>query len=212
MERAAGLQPLCGRACGFQVETDDDYFALLANQWDMYEGSAEYARWWSDSNRGCPASARPPSESVTPPSKMSELALKVSASPTPVKVPLPMAKRQLKAAIRVQKELMSGGKQAKESKESKECPKKEAPKPSETSAGCSAKSKVEVKKVAEKKKAARRSHKHGPMQDAMKAFFEKCASKGLSYAEARAKWTSSKERSAIIKNMSEAERRRRRFK
>lgn len=144
---------------------DEEYFQRLAEQWELWESDSSYAKWWSESNKGLPSSARHHSD--TPPQKMSALALG-DGDVTPPKVPLPMAKRQLQAAARVKREMKSRGKQTKQKNETVE--QQEPPKSrSEKAKPKSNKS----KKTPKKTQKDRRSHANGPMQVAMKSFIQK---------------------------------------
>ena len=143
---------------------------------------------------------KPGSENLeTPPTKLSALAF-ASEKETPPCLPKPMAKRQLLAAKRLEKELkgakMTQGGTAKEN--------------GQEGAG---EKKLKKDTVAKgKTKKLKRKPNDGPMECAMKEYIRDCRSRdGCSYAEARSMWGESKERRAIIEGMTEAERRRRRF-
>lgn len=71
-------------------------------------------------------------------------------------------------------------------------------------------------KTSEKSKAASSGEKragpeNGPMFQTFQAFVAKRKSKGMSHADAVAAWKTSKQRAAIVDNMSEAERKKRRY-
>ena len=193
---------------------DDDYVRMMFEQWSSYEADPKYRAWWKAADAGRPASARmssPQSELVTPPTKMSKLVQDMS----PARIPNPMAKRQLQAAKRLEKEAKAQkhapkGAANPEPEDEKADPESEKTKKTKSDKTRD-KKKLEDKKTKKGKKP-RRSHAEGPMQVAMKAYIASKREKlGISYMDALKRWRRSSKRASIALSMPEAERRRRRY-
>ena len=179
----------------------------LFEQWHRYETEPEYRKWWDRADAGLPSSARKPSAETTPP-KMSELA-RMDLSPAPV--PNPMAKRVLQASKRLEKEVKSQKPHKKPVQPDVLRVKAEKSQPQSQAQSEEPCDKKKKKKTSNAKKTKKRSHKDGPMQEAMKKYIASKREKGFTYMQALQKWRNSSKRASIVDNMSEAERKRRRY-
>lgn len=200
---------------GQEVWQDEMTFDVdqLFRQWHKYETDATFAAWWDAANNTKPCSARMPKksgdENVTPPTKLSALA--IAGGVTPPCLPKPMAKKQLLAAKRLEKELKVAKHGQSQPKGSESGASVEKPKKGEKQNKEEKPKKVVKEPKNEKKPKKKRRPNDGPMEECMKEYIAVCRDGGYSYAEARTMWTASDERRAIIASMTEAERRRRRF-
>lgn len=157
----------------------------------------EWAAWESDAYDGHATSARGPV--ATPQARrLLDFSYEVP-SPEEPKVVEPMKKVQLAAAKRLEKQL----RQKCESKE----PKVPETKPADTvPPQKKAKGKAKAKDENEEKKAY-----NGPLTEAMKKFLKEKMEQGFPYREAQQLWKTSAERAAITGQMSDRERKRRRY-
>ncbi len=145
---------------------------------------------------GGACSASPPAPLVTPKGRLTERFAR--DLPSPPKAPEPYKKSQLAAAKRLEKEL----------KTSRATGPKIVGKSQDKG-----KSKTQDKKISKEKKNDNKNkgHDSGPLQDAMSKFMTRVKNQGASHREAQQMWRESRERDAIVGNMSESEKKRRRY-
>lgn len=139
-------------------------------------------------------------ELQTPPSKLLGQVLDVEAR-TPDPIPNPCAKVQLVAAKKLEQKLESTAKavKSKAKEQTREC---ELPTNGKV---------MKTKPQIQKEKKSDRKPANGPMGLPMKKFIQAKRERGYSYKDALALWGKSSVREAILSNMSQAERKRRRF-
>ena len=145
-------------------------------------------------------------------------------SSTPAKVPEPMRKKILAADLKMAKELRKAGmgeeeireyQQQKENKrhaQAMETPEKERAKVEKQRLREEKARDKERKQVdKEEKKAKEPKKSSGPMEAAMKVFADAQRAQGTKYIQAMRLWKQSDERAEILNNMTESERKRRRY-
>ena len=123
---------------------------------------------------------------------------------TPEKIPAPMKKSLLVADRKLQVEMKKNESKAPKGND-------KGAEPEKTPGPSRGETKVTGENDDKTKAKAKPKPRCGPMQPAMKEFINKHRQKGMNYEEARNLWLESKERAKIVGQVSEAERRKRRW-
>lgn len=175
---------------------------------------AEEAEWRADASAGLPTSAGKPAVLIPSPAVLTPSPRSGYFDvPTPEKVPLPMSKCTLVADRKLQQELkkMKRGKENDDKHNNNDDgggdKANDKSKPKEKKEG-----KTEKAKKSDKTQKTELPNKRcGPMQPAMKEFIRKQKTLGKTHVEARELWLQSAERERIVSQVSEGERKKRRW-
>ena len=155
------------------------------------------------------------SELHTPPSKLIGQVMKTNDhDTTPDPIPKPFAKIQLQAAKKLELRLASNTvkeKKANDKRKQDSQQQAEPAEPAKPAAPAMPADKGAPTKTEQTKPKTKRKPANGPMGEAMKAFMEAKKAANIPYKEALQLWGKSSEREAIVANMSDSERKRRRF-
>ena len=193
---------------------------------ERYRAAAIADAWWrQDARAGRSCSASRPSSTMDTSTPTPKFQYHDVDSATPPNVPLPQSKVQLQAACRLKKALQGNGRVEEKAGEEKKAQVDEAmPENGE----CEAEEKPEMCAdpdaeglpdpahhilsdlvMGEPKK--KRKPNDGPLEAPYRRYMEAKKQEGVSFHEAQRGWKTSQERKQVVDQMSEAERKRRRY-